>query len=574
MGIGFSLSFAKGQRATKVHSHKVQYFKHTPEFINADGRMYFVGNPNGRGHQLFRFDGKVIGQVTNFAESYYDSDAKDKERNPIPLGANIQHVVPFGEHVLFFATGEKGYVNPGIYLRDGGDKAYIKCADVSDITIYGEFAYAAVVEFQSKKKKKHPDVPNEGITVIYQINKMGKVVNKLNITTETQIHKFYAQGNGLMALLNGELFQLMESTDQEKLSPKKLDIGKYTVCDVYNIDSTPYFTAYDKTNTEVGLYKLHGNTLDYVSDVYPNRGIVQGIQPLNDGSHLYFAAYTPEKGTELYRFDGADAPLIVKDLSPGSASTKITGIASHQGQLYFSAKASGDDLSQLYQANKEGIVKNNPRYMRHVQHLHMFNENLFFYAYEGSFYTLYTSEPSVPPYMPNFAFTVREFSGYGTTVGTVKGEDPNQKRLKYSIVRGNKDGAFTIDTYTGEISVSNSDALSTAKNPSFNLTVACKNRKRLSSTGTVSITLEKTARFSRYGLQEKLLFFPDFKRPGSLKAINVSNGTEVKVFNFDFVLVDVVRVNNGYIQLGKYPPGFYILNVTNGSNLYQKIEMQ
>jgi hypothetical protein len=77
-----------------------------------------------------------------------------------------------------------------------------------DITIYGEFAYAAVVEFQSKKKKKHPDVPNEGITVIYQINKMGKVVNKLNITTETQIHKFYAQGNGLMALLNGELFQL------------------------------------------------------------------------------------------------------------------------------------------------------------------------------------------------------------------------------------------------------------------------------------------------------------------------------------------------------------------------------
>jgi hypothetical protein len=42
--------------------------------------MYFVGNPNGRGHQLFRFDGKVIGQVTNFAESYYDSDAKDKEK--------------------------------------------------------------------------------------------------------------------------------------------------------------------------------------------------------------------------------------------------------------------------------------------------------------------------------------------------------------------------------------------------------------------------------------------------------------------------------------------------------------
>ena len=574
LGIGTGLSFAHGQRASKVHSHKIQYFRHTPEFINAEGRMYFVGNPNGRGNQLFRYNGNIISQVTNFVESFYDTDAKDKERNPVPIGANITHITPIGDHVLFFATGENGYVKPGLYMKDGGANVFISCADVSNILVHGDFAYASVVEFLPKKKKKHADIPRQGISVVYQINKMGKVVSKLNITTETQIQKFFVRGKNLMALLNGNLFQLMESSGQEKLSAKKLTIGEYTVSDVHNVGNQPYYTARKNSEELNGLYKWNDGKLEYISDLYPNRDMIYRVQPYADTENLYFAARTIQSGSELYKFNGKDAPILVKDLSPGPASTKITGIATHQGQLYFSAKAVGDDLSQLYQANKEGVMQSNPRYMRHVQYLHKYNDRLYFYAYEGSFYTMFTSEPSVPPFMPNFAFSVREFSGYGTPVGTVKGEDPNKKRLKYSIVGGNTDGAFTIDTYTGEISVSNSNALSTATNPTFNLTVSCRNKKRLKSTGTVTITLEKTARFSRNGLQEKLLFFPDFKRPGSLKALNVSDGTEVKVFNFDFILVDVVRVTNGFIQLGKYPPGFYILNVTNGNNLYQKIEMQ
>jgi PKD repeat protein len=77
-----------------------------------------------------------------------------------------------------------------------------------------------------------------------------------------------------------------------------------------------------------------------------------------------------------------------------------------------------------------------------------------------------------PPNINNQAFSIEENTINGTQVGMIIATDPDQgQTLTYSILSGNTDNAFQVNSITGELTVNNSEALDYETNPEFNLTV-------------------------------------------------------------------------------------------------------
>ena len=76
------------------------------------------------------------------------------------------------------------------------------------------------------------------------------------------------------------------------------------------------------------------------------------------------------------------------------------------------------------------------------------------------------------PEIADQTFSIDENSPTGTVVGSVVANDPDSGQLlTYSILSGNTDGAFQINTATGEITVLSSTPLDFDDNPIFSLSV-------------------------------------------------------------------------------------------------------
>jgi|GEM_PF-602816 len=96
------------------------------------------------------------------------------------------------------------------------------------------------------------------------------------------------------------------------------------------------------------------------------------------------------------------------------------------------------------------------------------------------------------PLIENQAFNVMSGAANGSIVGTVQATDPDMnQQLSYEIVSGNTDGAFVLNTLTGELIVANSQALNPASNPLFSLQVSATDNgsPALSASAIVTITL-------------------------------------------------------------------------------------
>ncbi len=96
------------------------------------------------------------------------------------------------------------------------------------------------------------------------------------------------------------------------------------------------------------------------------------------------------------------------------------------------------------------------------------------------------------PVINNQSFSVAEYSVNGSTAGTVVATDPDAAQTKtFSILSGNTNGAFAINSSTGVLSVANSAALNFESTPSFSLIVKVQDNGTgtLSSQATVTTTL-------------------------------------------------------------------------------------
>ncbi len=103
-----------------------------------------------------------------------------------------------------------------------------------------------------------------------------------------------------------------------------------------------------------------------------------------------------------------------------------------------------------------------------------------------------TKNPNQAPIIQNQSFQLNENSPNNTFVGTVIASDPNPgQSLTYSILSGNTNGAFSINTTTGVLRVSNFNMLDFETTPSFTLIVRVQDNGfgNLSSQANIIVSL-------------------------------------------------------------------------------------
>ena len=110
----------------------------------------------------------------------------------------------------------------------------------------------------------------------------------------------------------------------------------------------------------------------------------------------------------------------------------------------------------------------------------------------GTFLSPLVTNINQTPIIGNQTFSINENSSNGTPTGTVLATDPNAgQTLTYSILSGNTNGAFAINSLTGVLTVANSVALDYETTPSFVLAIKVVDNGtgNLSSQANITVSL-------------------------------------------------------------------------------------
>jgi ELWxxDGT repeat protein len=109
-----------------------------------------------------------------------------------------------------------------------------------------------------------------------------------------------------------------------------------------------YFNGNNQPNTGSELLRLTGNSAVAVTNIYPNNGS-SPEHPVVLGGDLYFSAYEPSRGRELWKYNAAtDSATFVTDINPTPGqSSNPTGLTVFKNAIYFAAD-NGVTGSELY----------------------------------------------------------------------------------------------------------------------------------------------------------------------------------------------------------------------------------
>ncbi|KJV06157.1 cadherin domain-containing protein [Methylocucumis oryzae] len=167
--------------------------------------------------------------------------------------------------------------------------------------------------------------------------------------------------------------------------------------------------------------------------------------------------------------------------NPGDSHTYalVAGIGDTNNNLF---QIIGDQLQTTALLNFESQANLNIR-VRSTDAGNLFTEKNF---------TISVIDVNEVPNVAGASFTIAENSSIGTSVGNVTVSDPDAGQShSFSITGGNTNGAFTIDTNNGSISVANNTALNFETTPIFTLTVQATDNgsPNLSNTATITIHL-------------------------------------------------------------------------------------
>jgi hypothetical protein len=183
-----------------------------------------------------------------------------------------------------------------------------------------------------------------------------------------------------------------------------------------------------------------------------------------------------------------------------------------------------------------------------------------------------SSSGNNPPSLQDQGFRLNENSPNETTVGTVLATDPDVgQTLTYSIVSGNTNDAFALNTSTGEISVAHGAAV----NVDYALVVKVQDNGvgELSSQATITISIIRTG-IELTGNNHTIKVYPNpvsdeliIEYEGNTKKTNfeILNSTGQSVFKGNLSEKTVVQTTN-------FSPGVYFLKLQNGKSFeFKKI---
>jgi hypothetical protein len=543
------------------------------EVLNTGELLYFNALGEGRGNQLYAFDGDRHLRITSFSNTFLNGEVKEKKQSPFPIGAVTSHYYLFNNKTLFFAQGE---LTPrGLYAYEKGIlKRLFECRSIGGK--YTEYQGSLLFEVMlSPKQRIGSETAEDSVgrrVVMLQLDKNGKA--SLFARGKTQYEQCF--GNQLLTFEN-EVFVcksgVMYSTTGKKIYPD-LRFSKYLdIQELFVFKEKLFFTAnkgngnglfsFDKN----GVIREHGTTT-------PNYHVLNSMPAFVTDSAVFFLNHSEKFGTELYHFDGVHEPKIASDMSAINKSSLVESMTYERGQLFFTAKRAGEQSFRLYQFNKDTLMEVELKGVYDIQNVEFFKGSLHFTAdskYDGREW--YSFSPPIPPRVRDYYFTINDYSKSGYKIGTIEVLNEDQRGLRFEIASGDPNGIFRMSPSSGVLSIENPQFLDGSVLKQHQLKIRVSNRE-MSSYANVYISVRESEDFTFDGLTEKLLFFPDFSRKGVLTTNVLPDGSVVKVYTMKRMMVDQVVVKDGAITLGNYPAGLYILNVKGIENYFQRIEMQ
>ncbi|MFC2103864.1 cadherin domain-containing protein [Bacteroidota bacterium] len=157
-----------------------------------------------------------------------------------------------------------------------------------------------------------------------------------------------------------------------------------------------------------------------------------------------------------------------------------------------------------------------------------------------------------------------ENSSNGTEVGTIIASDPEEDNLVFSILSGNTDNAFSINSSTGLLTVNNSVALDYETIPSFSLSIEVSDGS-LDANASITVNLENTTGVDPIALGSEMKVYPN-------PVVSVLNITKPSNFNIEIYSVIGIKmletkeqnIDLGYLDKGVY---FVVFKNENGKSV-------
>lgn len=174
------------------------------------------------------------------------------------------------------------------------------------------------------------------------------------------------------------------------------------------------------------------------------------------------------------------------------------------------------------------------------------------------------------PSVGDQTFNLDENSSNGTSVGTISATDNEGDDLTFSIISGNTENAFLLSSSTGEILVTNSDALDFETNPVFTLTVSVSDGS-LTEVATISIELND--------LQETITAIDDrdvyeinvYPNPASNYFSITKNDLvdSIHIWNQEGQLITIIeKQQDNQYRIDKLKKGIYYLRISSKNNFH------
>ncbi len=360
--------------------------------------LYFVANDGINGEALWQSDGteqgtkleKVIGansgikNITNINESiYFHADDGIGSNTRLWSYDPVEKKATNLGYRFTYSTDFSASSDPGDFIRVN-ETIYFRADD----GIHGFELWKS--DGTSSGTSLVKDItPGVGDSYFYELTPAngqlfftvdngihGKEIWKTDGTTEgTVIVKDIEPGLGTsypqyLVFHNGEVYFSAQAgidgaelwktdgTETGTVMVKDIYPGDWSSSAPYNLTSvgnTLYFVAYDDIHfTGLGIWKSDGTAGGTVIVNSADSQIGAVDYPWMDNKYLkningtlYFKAYTPDVGHELWKSDGtAEGTVLVKDINPGPASSTIEQLTEFNGILYFTANdgVRGDEL--------------------------------------------------------------------------------------------------------------------------------------------------------------------------------------------------------------------------------------
>lgn len=148
-----------------------------------------------------------------------------------------------------------------------------------------------------------------------------------------------------------------------------------------------YFSANGNDGAGAELWRFNGSAVGRLTDINPGAGNANPSYMTVYNGFLYFSANDGVSGTELWRTDGI-TPTRVADIYPGAGDSNPSHLVEYKGVLYFSAVSNDTFGTELWKYDgtnapvrvtdiNVGVGNANPAYLQ------VWNDILYFSANDG-----------------------------------------------------------------------------------------------------------------------------------------------------------------------------------------------